>query len=243
MQIFAHRGASGEFPENTVLAFEQAILQGADGIELDAHYHPGGKFVLLHDRFLQTKTTGLGLIQRSTLTDILALQTAGLTIPTLAVALSAIAGKCQVNIELKDDISDPAIMSELLTCLQHKLTYAVQHHGFSWHQFMLSSFNHHLLATCSKLLPQVRTAALIASNPLGFSAFADELKVSAINPCIDCLDPAFVAHAHQHHYQVFVYTVDHTEDIDKCLTLGVDGIFTNFPLQTRHYIETKVNSG
>lgn len=35
MQIIAHRGASGEYPENTLLAFRQALAQGADAIELD----------------------------------------------------------------------------------------------------------------------------------------------------------------------------------------------------------------
>ena len=49
MKIIAHRGASGEFPENSILAFEHAIIQQSDGIELDAQYHQlSGEFVLLH---------------------------------------------------------------------------------------------------------------------------------------------------------------------------------------------------
>ena len=54
MKVIAHRGASGEFPENSLLAFEEAIKQQADGIELDAQYHQAsGEFVLLHDSYVK----------------------------------------------------------------------------------------------------------------------------------------------------------------------------------------------
>ncbi len=53
MQVIAHRGASGEFTENSLLAFEQAILQGCDGIEFDVQFHQAsGEFILLHDSYL-----------------------------------------------------------------------------------------------------------------------------------------------------------------------------------------------
>ena len=61
MKIIAHRGASGEFPENSLLAFEQAIQQKADGIELDVHFHDQSQqFIVLHDIYLDKTTNGQG---------------------------------------------------------------------------------------------------------------------------------------------------------------------------------------
>ena len=48
MKVIAHRGASGEYPENSLLAFEKAIEQKADAIELDARFHESSEFILLH---------------------------------------------------------------------------------------------------------------------------------------------------------------------------------------------------
>ena len=48
MKVFAHRGFSGTYPENTMLAFRKAIEAGADGIELDIHESLDGKLVIIH---------------------------------------------------------------------------------------------------------------------------------------------------------------------------------------------------
>ena len=49
---FAHRGFSGQYPENTMLAFEKAVEAGADGIELDVQFSKDGKLVIMHDESL-----------------------------------------------------------------------------------------------------------------------------------------------------------------------------------------------
>ncbi len=50
--IFAHRGASGYAPENTLSAFQLAATQGADAIELDVKLTQDGEVVVLHDQKL-----------------------------------------------------------------------------------------------------------------------------------------------------------------------------------------------
>lgn len=47
--VFAHRGASGYAPENTLDAFEEAVRMGADGVELDVHICRTGELVVAHD--------------------------------------------------------------------------------------------------------------------------------------------------------------------------------------------------
>ena len=58
MKVFAHRGFSGAYPENTMLAFRKAIEAGADGIELDIHESRDGQLVIVHDESLK-RTTGV----------------------------------------------------------------------------------------------------------------------------------------------------------------------------------------
>ena len=63
MLVIAHRGASRRFPENSLLAFEQAILQAADGIELDVHFHPQSQqYIVLHDAYLEKTTNSITFI-------------------------------------------------------------------------------------------------------------------------------------------------------------------------------------
>ena len=71
--IYAHRGASGYAPENTLEAFELAIKQGAYGVELDVHITADGCLVVAHDETVDRCSDGSGLIARMTLRELKAL--------------------------------------------------------------------------------------------------------------------------------------------------------------------------
>ena len=58
MDIIAHRGFSGAYPENTMLSFQKAVEHGADGIELDVHLSKDGELMIIHDESLK-RTTGV----------------------------------------------------------------------------------------------------------------------------------------------------------------------------------------
>ena len=60
MKIFAHRGFSGEYPENTMLAFRKAYETGCDGIELDVQLTKDGVPVIMHDETIDRTGTGKG---------------------------------------------------------------------------------------------------------------------------------------------------------------------------------------
>ena len=59
---FAHRGFSGKYPENTMLAFQKAIEVGADGIELDVQLTKDGEVVIIHDETIDRTTDGKGYV-------------------------------------------------------------------------------------------------------------------------------------------------------------------------------------
>ena len=69
-KVWAHRGASGYRPENTMEAFELAIKQGADGIELDVHTSADGELIVMHDETVDRVTDKTGLIKDMTLAQV-----------------------------------------------------------------------------------------------------------------------------------------------------------------------------
>ena len=111
-KIFAHRGASGYAPENTLPAFAMAEQQGADGIELDVQLTKDGEVVVIHDEKIDRTGTDRGYVRNYTLQELKNLsfhnqmeRYRGVKIPTLREVLELVKpGKMQVNIELKTGI-------------------------------------------------------------------------------------------------------------------------------------------
>lgn len=238
MKIIAHRGASGEFPENTLLAFEQAIIQQADGIELDAQYHQkSGQFVLLHNDYITDENGEEFHYNDLALSPLLTMNVGSQPITTLYDALTAINGRCLVNIELKIATTKSTDLKEITSALHLLLSNFIQKQSFCHSQFVISSFNHHLLAQIAQEFPHLNTAALIACCPLQLAKLAQDLHTQSINPSINCLHNALIEDAHQKGIEVWVYVVDRKRDIARCLQLGVDAIFTNYPNRTKLIVE------
>lgn len=242
MKIIAHRGASGEFPENTLLAFEEAIKQQADGIELDAQFHqPSGKFVLLHDSYVTNKAGIEYHFNELSLEELQRITQDKQGITTLTDALVTINGRCLVNIELKTSTLDTTEIYTIVNALQQLLGEFVQGNKFSFPQFIISAFNHPLLQAIKQKMPDVNTAALIAHCPLLPNELGNELQVHSVNPAINCVNQPLVNDIHRQGLSVWVYTVDREQDIQQCISLGVDAIFTNYPARTRAVVEQSIN--
>ncbi|GHE89705.1 glycerophosphoryl diester phosphodiesterase [Thalassotalea profundi] len=240
MLIIAHRGASGEYPENSTLAIKKAIEQGADGIEIDIQHHrASGEFIVFHDRDLSRLTSKLGTINNFTLDELLQ-TTIGQeqTIITLEQAIALIPEDILLNIELKISASEQSIIDLVIKKLERVLRNAVSHNKIKWSQLYISSFNHYLIQSGSLVLPKVQFAALIAHCPLNYAQFSEKMQLSGVNQDIDCLNQELVNDIHQRGLSCWVYTVDNIDDIEKCLLYKVDAIFTNFPQQTRDKVNT-----
>lgn len=228
MLIFAHRGASGTEPENTLRAIKAALDADVDGIEIDI-YEADNTLFVIHDRWLHRTTTGNGQISHHK-TEYLRSVDAGLgeKIPTLDEVLSLVAGKCILNIELKGIEN----INLLLSYLDHALntsTLAVEN-------ILLSSFNHHLLATIHQQRAEFAIGALTACYPLDYAKFAEQLNAYSVHLDVNFISRHFVEDAHKRGLKVFVYTVDEPDDIHAMQALGVDGIFCNFPTRAKSHV-------
>ncbi|MDP4946433.1 MAG: glycerophosphodiester phosphodiesterase [Alishewanella sp.] len=226
MQIIAHRGASGEYPENTLLAIEQAIAQGADAIEIDV-FALQGELIVIHDHHVARTTNGQGSLYQFSLAQLQQLDAGrGERVPTLWQVLQQLQpSKVWLNIELKGaDTAEPLV--KLLQRAEQELAFDCQ-------RLLISSFNHHLLHTIKRAQPSLKLGALTASLPLDYAAFAEQLGAYSVHCDVSFTNQAFVDDAKTRGLKVYVYTVDQADDIARLQHYGVDGIFSNYPARSR----------
>lgn len=228
MLIFAHRGASGVEPENTLRAIKAALDANVDGIEIDIHEVNGELFVI-HDRWLHRTTSGTGQIFHHDYEHLRSLDAGnGETIPTLDEVLTLVAGRCKMNLELKG-ISNKEL---LYACIDH----AIRTTSFTINDILISSFNHRLLNSIHQQRPEFAIGALTGCYPLEYAKFAEQLNAYSVHLDVNFISKHFVSDAHKRGLKVFVYTVDELEDIKAMKALGVDGIFSNFPNRTKSHL-------
>lgn len=225
-KVIAHRGFSGRYPENTLLAFAKAIEAGAEMIELDVHLTADEQIVVIHDLELGRTTDGLGPVDAYTLEDLRKFNAAKLwpglpfePIPTLGEVLALTQGKVEVNIELKD-VARHGRLPELVVAELKKW-------GDPAH-FLFSSFEHDVIAKLRKAWPQFPGAILYdqEADPL---AKAKAVSAQALHPYLRSIDEAGIAKAHEAGLMVNVWTVNDPETMACFLHWQVDGIITNHP--------------
>jgi glycerophosphoryl diester phosphodiesterase len=228
MLIFAHRGASGVAPENTLRSIRTALEAEVDGIEIDIQ-EVDGKLFVIHDRWLHRTTSGQGQIFNYDYQYLRSLDAGGgEVIPTLDEVLNLVAGKCTINIELK------AVRN--LTLLFSYIDEAIKTTALLSNDVLFSSFNHRLLHAIKQQRHEFAIGALTACYPLDYAKFAEQLNAYSVHLDVDFISEHFVADAHKRGLKVFVYTVDELEDINAMKHLGVDGIFSNYPTKAKSHI-------
>lgn len=231
MLIFAHRGASADAPENTLLAVQKALEQKADGIEIDV-YQLGSELVVIHDQWVSRTTDGHGLLTNYSLQELQKLDAGhGQFVPTLWQVLDVVRGQCLVNIEVKG-VQDVSLIIE---CINK----AVNQLAFNYEHFSISSFDHHCLLRVKNLAPTIKIGALTASKPLTYAKFAEELQAYSVNADVTFVDEAFVQDAKTRGLKIYVYTVDQSADLLRLEQWGVDAVFSNGPAKAKLSLQQK----
>ena len=221
MQIFAHRGASGNYPENTASAITVALQAQVDGIELDVQ-SCADNFVIIHDSWLDRTTNGNGRVVDTPFSEIAKLDAGeGQHVLNLQQVLELIGTQTQINLELKHTFG----LDKLVQILEQNVTEGI----IEREQLLLSSFDHHQLKWLKQNLPWVKIGALTASIPLNYAYFAENLHAYSVHLDKNFINHEFVADAKQRGLKVMTYTVDKQQEIEEMQNLGVDGIFTNYP--------------
>lgn len=240
--VIAHRGFSHRAPENTLVAYREAIEAGADMAECDVWLSADRVPVLLHDEHLKrttgvdAKVTSLPLerIKEFDAGQWKAPEYAGERIPTLIETLKLVSGKLRLVIEVK-----PAGM-------EREVIAAIVEAGVKPSDVMIFSFKHEVVETLARLEPQLPTTWLIGDMPWQREkrretlALALSARVSAIGLPVARVDPAIVRLAHESGLSVFVWTVNDPDDMAYLARIGVDGIITDRPDLLLHTLENGV---
>ena len=95
-----------------------------------------------------------------------------------------------------------------------------------------------------RLHPEIKLGALIRGLPVDDAKFAEDLGAFSVHPSLDCVNRRFIDDAHERGLKVYVFAVDHPEDIARMQVLGVDGVFTGFPERVLdNYAQDKIGDG
>ena len=230
--IFAHRGASAHAPENTLAAFELALAQNADAIELDVKLSADGQVVVIHDATVERTTGSHGRVKDLSLAQLKSLeagsffsnQYSGEKIPTLVEVLEAIGKRTFINVELTNYTTPRDQLVEKVCSLVEK--FALQK------RVMFSSFFASNLSKAGALLPDVPRGLLAFNGVLGLWARSFGFafgRYEALHPSSQDVTPQQVQRVHRLNRRIHVWTVNEAEDMRRLFHWGVDAIFTDDP--------------
>lgn len=227
---FAHRGAAGYYPENTMLAFAKALELGATGIETDVQMTRDGELVLIHDETLQRTAGTPEWVKDLTLTEIKQREAgswfreefAGERIPTLEELLDLVRNTDTiVNLELKTGVV-------LYPGIEQKVLDTVRRFGLS-ERIIISSFNHYSLVECKKLAPDIRTGILYMEGLYEPWDYAKRVGADALHAYQYALTSELVAEAKANGVVYHPFTVNDTKLMQALIAAGVAGIITDYP--------------
>ncbi|MFC0525566.1 glycerophosphodiester phosphodiesterase [Pontibacillus salicampi] len=233
MNIFAHRGSSGFYPENTMIAFEKAIDDGVHGVELDVQLTKDGQMVVIHDETITRTTNGAGYVKDFTLHELKQYDAGGWfpypsmqRIPTLDEVLRLLQPtSLQVNIELKNDVIPYAGLEE-------KVVSIIQEYNME-SRIILSSFVPQSIQKVSQLAPFVERALLCMENQQDPIEQLHKYNANALHCHYRLISPSLLERAKALHIPIRVFTVNDKDNWLRMMELGVDAIFTDYPLEKK----------
>jgi glycerophosphoryl diester phosphodiesterase len=228
---FAHRGGAGDWPENTMPAFEHAVELGYRYVETDVHTTADGVVLAFHDDRLDRVTDRTGAIIDLPWREVAASRVDGVEpIPTLEELLGTWP-ELRVNIDPKSDAAvDPLI--------------EVVHRAGAIDRVCIGSFSDRRVERAHRRLgPQLctspgprgvarlRAAATVSllPRPTALAARHGCVQVPVRGGGLTLVEPRFIALCHDLGLQVHVWTIDDPVEMRRLLDLGVDGLMTDRP--------------
>ncbi len=236
--VWAHRGASGHAPENTLPAFVLAAEMEADAIELDIHLTKDGEIVVIHDETIDRTSDGKGWLKDFTLKELKErdfsygnLAYEGTRIPTMREVFELIRPTgLSINIELKTGIV-------FYEGIEEKITAMTREYGME-DRVIYSSFNHYSILRIKELEPEAKTGFLYMDGPIDMPGYAAKYGVNALHPALYNLQyPHFMEECLENGLDVNVWTVDADSYLRICAQMGVHAVITNYPEKARRILE------
>jgi glycerophosphoryl diester phosphodiesterase len=237
--VIAHRGGADVWPEETILAFDNAAKLGVDVLELDVHATADGRVICMHDENVERTTDGVGLVREKTFAELQALDAGakfttdggktfpyrgtGLKVPTLEEVLRKFPSM-HFTVEIKQ--FKPSIVDAVIAVIEAT--------GMS-EKVVVASFDDDTVRDVRAKRPSFATS-LAAGEIIRFMQLLSEEDVAAYKPPARLVQPPFAAItqermriANQLGMRIHVWTVDDRADMERMWKLGVHGIMTDVP--------------
>lgn len=219
----AHRGYSGKFDENTMLAFRKALEYKADGIETDVQLSKDNIPVIIHDETLDRTTDGKGYVKEYTLSELKRFRTKnGEEIPTLKELLQFVAESNLkvLNLELKNSILP-------YEGLEEKVLELIYNYNLK-EKIIISSFNHLSLVMIRELDKEIKLGALTDSTLANVPKYLNDISVDCYHPCFpSILNNDYMKEIREAGIIVNPYTVNEEEHMKMVIKAKPNSIITN----------------
>ncbi len=237
-KVWAHRGASGYAPENTIPAFRMAAEQGADGVELDVHLSADGKLMVIHDEKVDRTSNGTGRVVDMTCQELKKLDFSNgmagyenVRIPTLKEVYGLLKNtSLTINVEIKCDVV-------IYYGIWDKLIELEREMGMGG-RILYSSFNHYVLMKLRELDPEAKIGLLYSEAMVDPWVYAGYLNANAIHPhyivALNC--PGMLEGCRDAGVLVHPWTCNDAKVVSDLAAAGVDAVITNYPDMARSAI-------
>jgi len=241
MKILAHRGYSGRYPENTMLAFQKAAEAGCDGIELDVQLTKDDVVVIIHDETIGRVTDGGGMVKDYTYGELKKFnaaknfpQVTGFqAIPTFD---EYCAWAARTNMFTNIEIKTGCYYYEEI---EKKTVDIVRRHGLE-DKVLYSSFNHMSLAKIKEIEPEAECGALLGDAGIGNAGYyCHSHGFQWYHPGCKGLTKELVDNCRKYGVGINVWTVNTMDELERMDEWGCEGVITNYPEVCRAWVEHK----
>ncbi|MCT2346252.1 glycerophosphodiester phosphodiesterase [Niallia taxi] len=237
--IFAHRGYSARFPENTMRAFIEAEGTLANGIELDVQLTKDGEIVVIHDETVDRTTNGTGYVVDYNYSDLRKLQASykftenNVQIPSLKEVFEWMqSNNLLCNIEFKNN-------NVPYEGLEEKTIALIREYGLS-DRIIFSSFNHYSMVHSYRIAPDIETAVLMSDRIYQPWIYAGAIKAKGIHPNYKRITLSMVEQAEKNGIHVRPYTVNDPKKMKEFIQAGISAIITDEPIEARKILEARL---
>ncbi|NLN18800.1 MAG: glycerophosphodiester phosphodiesterase [Firmicutes bacterium] len=228
VNVVAHRGFSGKYPENTLRAFREALVLDVDTVEFDVRLTKDNELVLIHDPTVDRTTNGQGRVEEMTLAEIKELDAGswmspeftGERIPTLAEALDLLGGRVRLNIHLKPLAATGAILVErVIEELKQRRLF----------DQCFIACDEETLVLAKEICPEVDICNLSKKPLETYVSRSLAIGCRILQPGNRDVTRQLIEEAHRHDMEVNPFYADDEEEMRRLIDCGVDGILTNRP--------------
>lgn len=226
--IVAHRGFSGVYPENTLLAFQKAVELGVDFVELDVHQTNDKEIVVCHDYTIDRTTDGKGYIKEMTYEEIKKYDAGkwkgypGEKIPLLKEVFEKFGNKIKILIEIKE--CDVSTLIKLIK--EYRMEKRV----------IVGSFNLEYIKEVRNLLPIISTALISYEVPENIDQLI-KYGIRKLDIHFHNLNKEIVKELVSYGFVVNTWTPDTEEELKKAIDYGVQFITTDRPDMLKEIIK------